>query len=375
MRQRLGLGLPPGPSNTATATTEEEPSETAPAQFGTGDWSLTDLGTGTSARITITALPDDGGSAITDLEYQIDDGSWVSLEDTATGDYDLTGLTWHVEIDVSLRAVNAIGNGTASAAKSVTPLVSFASVLALNPELAFSAVESGSSFQERTGASATTPSGANDVVGSFKNFGTLGGWLVAPTDGKRGIMRHAGSLRYIEGDGVDDILIGSLSALRDAAGFALVAGVKNTGSTAVARVPAIVYAGNGTTRAGFTFAVTTGNARLTARRLNADTAANLDGSDHANTDVVATGLGDYTNTTGTIRVNGTQEGQNTSWLSSGNTPNDQGAVSILGLDSNGSTFNMFIGPVYSFLTFRAVLSGPSLTLAERWTAQQSGVLL
>jgi hypothetical protein len=94
---------------------------TAPDQFGTGDWSVADDGTSGDITITITALPSDGGSAITDLEYQIDGGSWVSMSGTTTGDYGVSGLTDDVEVDVAIRAVNAIGNGTASATKAVTP--------------------------------------------------------------------------------------------------------------------------------------------------------------------------------------------------------------------------------------------------------------
>ena len=94
---------------------------TVPAQFGTGDWSVADAGTGGDITITVTTLPDDGGSALTDLEYQIDGGSWVSLGDTATGDYPVSGLTDDVEVDVAIRAVNAVGAGTASATKAVTP--------------------------------------------------------------------------------------------------------------------------------------------------------------------------------------------------------------------------------------------------------------
>jgi hypothetical protein len=92
-----------------------------PAQFGPGDWSAADAGTGGAITITVTTPPDDGGSALTDLEIQIDGGAWVSLGDTAPGDYPVSGLTDGVEVDVAIRAVNAIGNGTASATKAVTP--------------------------------------------------------------------------------------------------------------------------------------------------------------------------------------------------------------------------------------------------------------
>jgi len=94
---------------------------TAPAQFGAGDWSVADDETVDGALLTISTLPSDGGSAITDLEYQVDGGSWVSLGDTTTGPYGITGLTYNTSQSIAIRAVNAIGNGDPSATKSVTP--------------------------------------------------------------------------------------------------------------------------------------------------------------------------------------------------------------------------------------------------------------
>ena len=92
-----------------------------PSQFASGGWSVADDETGGDITITISALPSNGGSAITGLEYQIDGGTWTSLGGTTTGDYAVSGLTDNVEVDVAIRAVNAIGNGTASATKAVTP--------------------------------------------------------------------------------------------------------------------------------------------------------------------------------------------------------------------------------------------------------------
>ena len=53
-----------------------------PSQFASGGWSVADDGTGGDITITISALPSDGGSAITDIEYQIDGGTWTSLGGT-----------------------------------------------------------------------------------------------------------------------------------------------------------------------------------------------------------------------------------------------------------------------------------------------------
>ena len=93
-------------------------SATAPAQFGTNDWSMADKGTGNIATVTISTLPSNGGSAITALQYQVDGGTWTSLGGTTTGAYDITAANGaHT---VAVRAVNAIANGPASATKSVT---------------------------------------------------------------------------------------------------------------------------------------------------------------------------------------------------------------------------------------------------------------
>ena len=101
----------------------------APAQFQTGDWSVADLGTGGALRVTLSAIPDDGGSALTAIEYQVDGGSWATSGLLDPGTFDITGLTDDVEVDIALRAVNAAGNGTASTTKAATPTSSTAATI------------------------------------------------------------------------------------------------------------------------------------------------------------------------------------------------------------------------------------------------------
>jgi len=341
---------------------------TAPAQFGTGDWSIAALGNGTTARITITTLPSNGGSAITDLEYQIDGGSWVSLAGTTTGNYDLTGLTFAVEIDVAIRAVNAVGNGTASATKAVTPFVSFAALIAMSPELALDPAEAGSVFQERTGASATTPAAVGDPVGSIRNWGTLGGWLTAPTDAARPILRSASGRLYLEFDGVDDILLADLAALRGVAGWTLSTKSRANRGTGNETLLFVATTAVTSTR-GALFAIT-GASSLVGRRANADGAVTLSGSSHTGNDVVVTGIGDYTNTDAFIRGDGTQEAQNLSWLTSGVTPSDGGRVCLGAvLPVEGAAVNLLSGRSYCAFEFPVVLSGANLTMLERYEAQ------
>lgn len=57
-----------------------------------------------------------------------------------------------------------------------------------------------SMWQEITGTSGT-PVGANDVVGSIRNLGTLGGIARATTTGQRPILRNSGSLWWLEING------------------------------------------------------------------------------------------------------------------------------------------------------------------------------
>lgn len=98
--------------------------------FATDGWSVADKETDGAVTVTIATLPDDKDSAITDLEYRLDGGSAVSFGAAVTGDYDITGLTNDQLYSLQVRAVNSAGNGSWSAAKTVTPtLASFTGIL------------------------------------------------------------------------------------------------------------------------------------------------------------------------------------------------------------------------------------------------------
>lgn len=74
-----------------------------------------------SVTIDITQ-PDNGGGAITNYEYSIDNGAWTPFSPAQTsGPFTISGLTGPATI--SLRAVNASGASTPSGSVSVTPLV------------------------------------------------------------------------------------------------------------------------------------------------------------------------------------------------------------------------------------------------------------
>lgn len=96
-------------------------SYSVPWPFRTTGWSTTHTGNSGEISITVIALPNEGGSAITDIEYRLDSGSWVSLGSTALTTHTISGLTDGQTYSVTLRAVNSSGGGTAGTAKTVTP--------------------------------------------------------------------------------------------------------------------------------------------------------------------------------------------------------------------------------------------------------------
>lgn len=94
---------------------------TVPAAFTAGQWSVADAATGGTATVTISALPNNGGSANTAIQCQVGAGSWTNSGVSSTGSFNITGLTNGVSVNIMVRAVNAVGNGPDSDTKSVTP--------------------------------------------------------------------------------------------------------------------------------------------------------------------------------------------------------------------------------------------------------------
>ena len=102
---------------------------TAPAAITSGMWTAATGAGGSEIDIDILTLPDDGGSALTALQYSVDAGAtWAALTGTATGlrtidqhsDGSTGTLTAAASYDMRVRAVNAIGNGADSDAKAAT---------------------------------------------------------------------------------------------------------------------------------------------------------------------------------------------------------------------------------------------------------------
>lgn len=98
---------------------------TVPAAFGAGQWALADAATGGALSVTVSALPSDGGSALTAIQYRVNSGAWTAFAPAlaGTGTRTITGLANGSAQTVELRAVNAVGAGADSDDKSATPTV------------------------------------------------------------------------------------------------------------------------------------------------------------------------------------------------------------------------------------------------------------
>jgi len=89
--------------------------------FVVGEWTLTDPQTTGDLTVTISSLPFNGGATITDIEYKIDAGSWVSFSSAALGAHTISGLTDDVQVAILIRSVNSVGNALDSDSKNGTP--------------------------------------------------------------------------------------------------------------------------------------------------------------------------------------------------------------------------------------------------------------
>ncbi len=109
----LNISGPGTESSAITATPSTTPN--APTSLST---------TNANQRVTVNfTVPNDGGSAITNYEYSINNGtSWITPSPSViTSPVTITGLTNGTTYQIKLRALNINGNGTESSAITATP--------------------------------------------------------------------------------------------------------------------------------------------------------------------------------------------------------------------------------------------------------------
>lgn len=93
---------------------------TAPVPFVAGDWSLAAGLEANQLVVDVSSLPANGGSAITAIQYSVDNDAWTALPGAGTGPRTLAMPAASTSYGIRLRAVNAIGNGTPSDTKTAT---------------------------------------------------------------------------------------------------------------------------------------------------------------------------------------------------------------------------------------------------------------
>ena len=93
---------------------------TVPDTFGSADWSVSDKGTRGAVAVLMSAIPGNGGSAITAIEYQVNSGAWTSSGRTTAGTFNIAGLSEGVQVTIKLRARNDVGAAGVSLGKDVT---------------------------------------------------------------------------------------------------------------------------------------------------------------------------------------------------------------------------------------------------------------
>lgn len=113
-----GAGVQPQPPLLTLSTNA---GSTAPAAFVVGNWTLDDLAADGRLLVTIDALPANGGSPITDLQYRIDAGAWASFGAATIGAYVIAGLANGVSVGITIRAINSVGPAAASDSKPKAP--------------------------------------------------------------------------------------------------------------------------------------------------------------------------------------------------------------------------------------------------------------
>lgn len=127
-----------------------------------------------SATISFTAPASNGGSAITNYQYSINDGAtWTAFSPTVVASpVTISGLTNGTTYPIRLRAISALGNGDSSTSLSVIPGAPFTITY---DSQGGSSISNGSSV---TGGNISTSPGSPS-----REFHTFRGWFVDPSGG------------------------------------------------------------------------------------------------------------------------------------------------------------------------------------------------
>ena len=179
------------------------PSATIPSPFVLANWSAANdnadpTSNGLSdgvVNITINSYPNNGGSLISNIQYRVDGGSWISANTISS--FTIGGLVNAAAHTIELRAVNAVGSSSTSDVKSVTPFVKGGGWVRVDTSFIPATVKSlkgtynaaGNAIISRTGSATASSTTFTDPNASF----------VAGDVGKAISIKGAGALNSTTG--------------------------------------------------------------------------------------------------------------------------------------------------------------------------------
>lgn len=325
-----------------------------------------------SAPVNNTA-PSIIGDAATGSLLTVNPGAWVEFP-TLTYQWKRDGVTvWTgpvytlaaadigATITCTVTGTNSLGSTEATSAGvgpvSGTPVFTPASL-----GVWFDARDLSTMFVERTGESATTPAEVDGPVGSWRNKGTVGGWLTSSTDDKRPILRSYAGRYWLDFDTANDFSAGdaTIRAYLANRARAVVSVGFRTYSTPTAQRNVFVWSRSGSVqaRAGLYLGLTSNRASVSGRRLDSDSAAIVTGTTAIGAaDHVLTGEFLWESATARVYLDGAQDAENTSWQTAGNTSNTNSQlVAVSEGNPVGEAF--LYGRVYQIVTDADYSSSP-----------------
>jgi len=229
-----------------------------------------------------------------------------------------------------------------------------------------------------------TPVAANNDPVAFWRCKVTGTALTQGIDANRPLYKSAGlnSRQTLDFDGSNDILFsttGSLmSVFKNVSGGTLI-GVRSFTYVGAFRVAAIWSVNGGAgSRLNISHNTSAAAGILGGRRLDGDTVANVTYTNIDNTPGIITGLANWGSAVATVRLNGTQVGQSSPWLTAGSTSNtDSAFVAIGGAVTTlpSTTGSNYLGQFSELLAWPRVLTASEIARIERYLANKWGIAI
>lgn len=231
-------------------------------------------------------------------------------------------------------------------------------------------------FEERTGASATTPASVDGVVGTVLDKSGNDNHITAPSDAARPILRQAGDLYYLDFDGTNDELQfsgGALDIARNVSGLTIAAAQSFDANPTADRT--IVGFSTGATAAASRTLLRAINGNLLqfgGRRLDANTIASQTLASAGTGVNVVVSRFDYSNAAAYLVRNRADSATIDPFQTAGSTSDTASLAASVGGFASAAYLD---GRIYAIIIYDGLATGDTLADIEDWLAAKSGVTL